>query len=167
MVEGGPYKSGQKFGPYVLESYLGSGAFKSVYKALNGGRLTQDEFVALGFPHQQDEEGQQNRMSIAELHTTQRKLNRACDIPSLIAILDEKGIIEPIRLSQFEDGSIQIEDGHHRCAAIWLSGRRELRKGEYILCQKEFDKNTKSRMGFVTDLVKTLEVEWTPTRSRK
>lgn len=28
--QGGPYKLGQSFGPYVLEAYLGSGAFKSV-----------------------------------------------------------------------------------------------------------------------------------------
>src|ERR1051325_281633 len=57
MAEGGPYRTGKKFGPYTLESYLGSGAFKTVYKAGNRGTLTDAEFVALGFPHQQDEEG--------------------------------------------------------------------------------------------------------------
>ena len=31
MSQGGPYKRGQRFGPYVLEEYLGAGAFKSVF----------------------------------------------------------------------------------------------------------------------------------------
>ncbi len=57
MQQGGPYKLGQRFGPYTIEAYLGSGAFKSVYKARNGGKLTPAEFVALGFPHQQDDDG--------------------------------------------------------------------------------------------------------------
>ena len=35
MSQGGPYKVGQRFGPYVLEEYLGAGAFKSVYRARN------------------------------------------------------------------------------------------------------------------------------------
>jgi serine/threonine protein kinase/ATP-dependent 26S proteasome regulatory subunit len=71
--QGGPYKLGQRFGPYVLDTYLGSGAFKSVYKARVEGRVgTQNgtgtdrpdrsqsrvpDTVAVGFPHQQDEEG--------------------------------------------------------------------------------------------------------------
>jgi serine/threonine protein kinase len=57
MPEGGPYKTGQQFGPYTLEAYLGAGAFKSVYKARNAGPHTREEYVALGFPHQQDPEG--------------------------------------------------------------------------------------------------------------
>lgn len=54
---GGPYKLGQRFGPYVLESYLGAGAFKSVYRARHDEPGEVPEVVALGFPHQQDEEG--------------------------------------------------------------------------------------------------------------
>lgn len=54
---GGPYKAGQRFGPYVLEAYLGSGAFKSVYKARSENPSVPDRTVAIGFPHQQDEEG--------------------------------------------------------------------------------------------------------------
>ena len=56
-VEGGPYKSGQRFGPYVLEKYLGSGAFKSVYRARNEGQEITEPVVAIAFPHQQDAEG--------------------------------------------------------------------------------------------------------------
>lgn len=50
----GPYPIGVRFGPYRLDEYLGSGAFKSVYRAEN---TETGEIVALGFPHQQDDEG--------------------------------------------------------------------------------------------------------------
>jgi len=53
MEQGGPYRAGQRFGSYTLESYLGAGAFKSVYRA----RRDDGEVLALGFPHQQDAEG--------------------------------------------------------------------------------------------------------------
>jgi len=56
-IPGGPYKSGQQFGPFTLEAYLGSGAFKSVYRARCAGQEGIPEIVALGFPHQQDAEG--------------------------------------------------------------------------------------------------------------
>jgi serine/threonine protein kinase len=55
--QGGPYKTDQRFGPYVLESYLGSGAFKSVYKVTHQGGTPPEPIAALGFPHQQDPEG--------------------------------------------------------------------------------------------------------------
>ena len=55
--QGGPYRIGHRFGPYVLEAYLGSGAFKSVYKARSDDAEVPESTVALGFPHQQDEEG--------------------------------------------------------------------------------------------------------------
>ena len=56
-TQGGPYKIGQRFGPFVLTAYLGSGAFKTVYKARNETPGDIPEVVALGFPHQQDEDG--------------------------------------------------------------------------------------------------------------
>jgi serine/threonine protein kinase len=57
MSNGGHYPPGYRLGPYTLEAYLGSGAFKSVYRASHDGRHTAEPFVALGFPHQQDPEG--------------------------------------------------------------------------------------------------------------
>lgn len=57
MAEGGPYKVGQRFGPYTLEAYLGTGAFKSVYRARHDEADSPTPVVALGFPHQQDPEG--------------------------------------------------------------------------------------------------------------
>ena len=80
VKEGGPYKTGQRFGPYTLESYLGAGAFKSVYKASSvpGG------VVALGFPHQQDPEG------IAELEKEFAATSK----------LDHPGIVRPIAIER-------------------------------------------------------------------
>lgn len=57
MQKGGLFKPGYKFGPYTIENYLGSGGFKSVYRALNKGGSAPDPVVALGFPHQQDPDG--------------------------------------------------------------------------------------------------------------
>jgi len=74
-TSGGPYKIGQRFGPYMLERYLGSGAFKSVYRARRADGVPcqvssleasapgtppmepPSPVVALGFPHQQDADG--------------------------------------------------------------------------------------------------------------
>jgi serine/threonine protein kinase len=63
-TSGGPYKLGQRFGPYILEAYLGGGAFKSVYKARHERALDPEpgtrslpSTVALCFPHHQDAEG--------------------------------------------------------------------------------------------------------------
>jgi serine/threonine protein kinase len=56
-ASGGPYSIGQRFGPYTLAAYLGSGAFKAVYQARRERAVANEETVALGFPHQQDPEG--------------------------------------------------------------------------------------------------------------
>jgi len=54
---GGPYKIGRQFGPYRLQAYLGGGAFKSVYQAVQKGAPVGQDMVALGFPHHQDADG--------------------------------------------------------------------------------------------------------------
>jgi len=62
-IPGGPYKIGHQIGPYTLESYLGAGGFKNVYRARrSGGQENLPAVVALGFPHLQDGNGQAEAM---------------------------------------------------------------------------------------------------------
>ena len=49
-----------------------------------------------------------------------------------------------------EFGRFQVNDGHHRLVAYWLSGRRELRKSEYLIIETEA---TRARFGRVSDLI--------------
>jgi serine/threonine-protein kinase len=57
VTAGGPYALGERFGRYILEPYLGGGAFKSVYRARRAGAAADEPPLALGFPHHQDAEG--------------------------------------------------------------------------------------------------------------
>jgi hypothetical protein len=80
-------------------------------------------------------------MRIDCLWFTQRSLRRFEQITVLIALLTEGGYSDRIELARCEDGEIEIRNGHHRVVAIWLSGRRELRRGEYLLIEAEKPKN--------------------------
>lgn len=115
MINGGPYKTGQRFGLYVLESYLGAGAFKSVYRA----RVQRDDapaqLVALGFPHHQDPEG------IAELQKEYAACRRL-DHPNILKVYElteHEGIAflvmelmegRSLRDLLKEQGSVTVED---------------------------------------------------------
>lgn len=49
-------------------------------------------------------------------------------------IKNQGGRVSPvIQLSRFEDGLIYIHDGHHRCAAICMGGRKFVYPSEYQL----------------------------------
>jgi len=101
-------------------------------------------------------------MNISNIFTTQRKLKRIDQLPALLKTIEEGGVVPPLRLSEFEDGSIQLEDGHHRFMAYWLSGRQELEEHEYELTYK--DENHRVRFGFVTDLFDRIENEFRTLR---
>ncbi len=56
------------------------------------------------------------------------------DILQSFGMTYQEGRISPrIQLSQFEDGKIYIHDGHHRCTAICVAGRKFLYRAEYEL----------------------------------
>lgn len=59
-------------------------------------------------------------MEISEIYVSQRKLRCVAQLPAMIATLDAEDFLPPITLSRSEDGSIQIEDGHHsaRCDLV-------------------------------------------------
>ena len=77
---GGPYRIGQRFGPYRLEAYLGSGGFKSVYMARCAEGPSKGSAVALGFPHRQDPEG------VAEL-SKEMQINSRLEHPNILRVL--------------------------------------------------------------------------------
>ena len=92
-------------------------------------------------------------MQISEIWVSQRKLRCVGQIPSMVQALEEGGCLPRITLSRSEDGSIQVEDGHHRLTAIWLTGRRWLTKHEYLLLEKD---QWRPRFGKLTDLMARL-----------
>jgi len=89
-------------------------------------------------------------MQIAEIYMSQRKLRRVAQIPAMVNTLEIDGCLPRVTLSRSQDGSIQVEDGHHRLAAIWLSGRTELEEDEYLLLEKE---QWRPRFGRIQDLL--------------
>lgn len=72
-------------------------------------------------------------MKIAELYSTQRNLRRKEQIKELVKSIQNNEYIEPVLLSESEDGKVQVENGHHRVIAYYLSGRDVLKEDEYIL----------------------------------
>lgn len=88
-------------------------------------------------------------MHIKEIWVSQKCLARRAQIPHMVRALEEE-YLPPISLIRCEDGEIQVDDGHHRLMAYWLSGRRTLEKEEYTLAEKD---QWKSRKGKVVDLL--------------
>jgi hypothetical protein len=76
-------------------------------------------------------------MDITKIWLSQRNLRRAGQIPAMIETLCEGGVLPPITLARCEDGEIQVEDGHHRLTAIWLSGKTALDDHEYFVIEKD------------------------------
>jgi hypothetical protein len=55
----------------------------------------------------------------------------------MVKALLDSDVLPPIVLCQCEDGEIQVEDGHHRLVAHFLSGKEELEPQDYLLLQKD------------------------------
>ena len=89
-------------------------------------------------------------MQIAEIFVSQRKLGCVAQLPAMVNTLEVGGCLPRITLSRSRDGSVQVDDGHHRLTAIWLSGRTELEEDEYLLLEKE---QWRPRFGRIQDLL--------------
>lgn len=89
-------------------------------------------------------------MVITSIYVTQRKLKRAEQMPGMLKAIGDGKVLPPIRITEFDDGSFQVEDGHHRLMAHWLSGREELDDGEYVLFYR--DEPGRHRYGCVKEL---------------
>ena len=77
----GPH-SGRRFGPYELHECLGSGAFKSVYRATYSGtdHAHFPATVAVAIPHKQDEEG-------IDIARREYETGRRLDHPAIVRTL--------------------------------------------------------------------------------
>lgn len=90
-------------------------------------------------------------MDITSLFVSQRNLRRPGQLPALVRAIQNGEEIPPIRLSEADDGTVQVDDGHHRAAAYWLSGRMELEEHEYELL---FTARPRPRFGRIPDLLR-------------
>ena len=93
-------------------------------------------------------------MHIQNIWVSQRMLRRKDQIAEMIRTLTNGGWLPPIIISQNEDEEFQLEDGHHRLVAYWLSGRTRLEEGEFFLVQKD---QWKPRVGNIELLLTELK----------
>jgi hypothetical protein len=98
-------------------------------------------------------------MDITKLFVSQRKLRHPGQIPALVEAIRNGAYISPIRLSEAEDGTVRVDDGHHRIVAYWLAGRRELERHEYTLILTD---RPRPRFGRVADLLHRANLQLQP-----
>lgn len=89
-------------------------------------------------------------VKLANIYVTQRKLRNVAQLSQMQQAIADDDVLPEVRLAEFEDGTIHIEDGHHRCTSYWLSGRTELEDHEYFLVYK--DVQDRARFGKIADL---------------
>lgn len=87
-------------------------------------------------------------IEIEKIWICQKSLKRSGQISKMMSEL--RGL-PPIELAELENGEIQVEDGHHRLMAYYLSGQTELTSDQYNLTQKT---NWRARIGKIDDLLK-------------
>ena len=82
---------------------------------------------------------------------SQSTLYRSEQIPTFIDILSNGLYLDPITLIKNSKNEIQVEDGHHRLSAIWLTGRKTIQEHEYIIVYKEFWKPNICKIEFIVE----------------
>ena len=89
-------------------------------------------------------------MQIKELFVSQRVLRNVGQLAEMIESVDQDECLPRIEIWIDESGQCQVNDGHHRLVAYWLSGRRELKSTEYLVIESE---SCRQRFGRVHDLI--------------
>lgn len=89
-------------------------------------------------------------MDLSKLFVSQRKLRSPGQLCALIRSIRDGARVPPILVTEDDDGSMQIEDGHHRATAYLLSGRKKLESHEYVLMPRE---RRRPRFGRIKDLI--------------
>ena len=90
-------------------------------------------------------------LRISEIWISHLKLRNPLQIRSMIQNLE---VLPPISISESEDGTFQLEDGHHRLLSHWLSGKDYLDSHEYILILKN---SWRPRKGKIEDVLNQLK----------
>lgn len=95
-------------------------------------------------------------MDLHQLFVSQRALRAPAQVSAMVAALRDGGCLPLILLSEDDDGTVQIEDGHHRACAYARAGRASLARAEYRLVPRE---RRRPRFGRLPDLMR--RVTWT------
>jgi len=88
-------------------------------------------------------------MDVLSIHVCQRKLRNPSQLPGMIEAVVSGDYLPPIEIACDNDGTLSLDDGHHRLVAFWMAGVRELRRQDYLLLPKE---HYRPRFGSVLDL---------------
>ncbi len=91
-------------------------------------------------------------MQLSTLYVSQRRLRNPGQIPAFIHAIRAGDPLPPVRLSEDDDGSIQVEDGHHRITAFWLAGKHCLTPQDYLLLP--VSEHPRPRFGQVPEFVR-------------
>ena len=95
-------------------------------------------------------------MQIKDIWMSQRKLRNVAQIPAMQQEIVNGGFLPRIRINRDTDGSFQLEDGHHRLVAYWISDIRELTPDDYLLLEKD---KWRPRFGKIEDLIMRCGIE--------
>ncbi len=89
-------------------------------------------------------------MQIKELFVSQRRLRNVGQLDEMVRAVESGDCLPRIEIWRDELGACQVNDGHHRLVAYWLSGRRTLEKSEYLLVETD---SSRARFGGVANLI--------------
>lgn len=76
-------------------------------------------------------------MNLNRVFVTQWRLRNPSQLPALVEAVGCGAPFPPVLLAELEDGTVFIQDGHHRSLAFVLAGRTKLNWGEFTLLQVE------------------------------
>ena len=89
-------------------------------------------------------------MQIESIWVSQRQLRNVAQVVSMQIAMSRGNPLPAVTIACCEDGSYQLEDGHHRLVAYWLSGQETLESHQYFVVQKD---RWKPRFGKIEKLL--------------
>ena len=72
-------------------------------------------------------------MDLGSIIVSHWKLRNPSQVPGMATAILEGELLPPLVLCEVKQDLFQILDGHHRCAAYWLAGCRNLDWGDFNL----------------------------------